>query len=111
MFALPISMPGFKSIIFYFNSPKIKLFLRKKAKFSSTPPPDPCVSGGWGLRPQTPNGLWQPGAKPPDPQHSYPIANFWLRAYLYLILAKSTLQFLAKIFFFWCLFNFGDGIT
>ena len=35
MFALPISMPSFKSIIFYQNSPKIKLFLQKNAKFSS----------------------------------------------------------------------------
>ena len=28
-------MPRFKSIIFYQNSPKIKLFLKKNAKFSS----------------------------------------------------------------------------
>ena len=34
-FALPISMPRFKSIIFYQYSPKIKLFLKKNAKFSS----------------------------------------------------------------------------
>ena len=36
MFALPISMPRFKSIIFFYqNSPKIKLFLPKNAKFLS----------------------------------------------------------------------------
>ena len=34
-FALPISMPCFKSIIFYQYSPKTKLFLKKNAKFSS----------------------------------------------------------------------------
>ena len=36
------------------------------------PPPDPRASGGWGLRPQTPNGYL--------PQNSPPIADFWLRA-------------------------------
>ena len=35
MSALPSSMPHCKSIIFYRNSPKIKLFLQKNAKFSS----------------------------------------------------------------------------
>ena len=74
-------MPRFKSIIFYQNSSKIKLFLQKNAKFSSaggfaprppylrrlgalptdpqppeaggfTPRP-PLASGGWGLRPHT----------------------------------------------------------
>ena len=43
-FALPISMPRFKSIIFYQYSPKIKLFLKKKCK----------IFKRWGLRPQTP---------------------------------------------------------
>ena len=51
-------MPRFKSIIFYQYSPKIKLFLKKNAKFST---PDPRASGGWGLSPQTPNSLWQLG--------------------------------------------------
>ena len=56
MFALPISKPRFKSIIFNQNSPKIKLFLQKYANFSSAgaPPSDPPASGGWGLRLQTP---------------------------------------------------------
>ena len=58
MFALPISKPRFKSIIFNQNSPKMKLFLQKNAKFSSA------------------------GAPPPDPQNSPPIANFWLRAWI-----------------------------
>ena len=64
-------MPRFKSIIFYQYSPKIKLFLKKNAKFSSTeaPPPNSRASGGWGLCPQT-------------PQHTAPsIPNFWQRAY------------------------------
>ena len=33
MFALPIFTPRFKSINFYQNIPKIKLFLQKNAKF------------------------------------------------------------------------------
>ena len=69
MFALPISKPHFKSIIFYQNSPKTKLFFQKNAKFSSTggPPPGPVppaagsfapkppASGGWRFCPQTPS--------------------------------------------------------
>ena len=35
MFALPISKPRFKNIIFNQNIPKIKLFLQKNAKFSA----------------------------------------------------------------------------
>ena len=54
-FALPISMPRFKSIIFYQYSPKIKLFLKKMQNFQAL------------------------GAPPPDPQTQPPaIANFWL---------------------------------
>ena len=49
-----MSMPRFKSIIFYQNSPKIKLFLKKIQNFQA-------------LR-----------APPPDPPNSPPIANFWL---------------------------------
>ena len=46
MFAPPISMPRFKSIIFDQNSPKIKLFLQKNASFRSlgAPPPNPLIS-------------------------------------------------------------------
>ena len=32
--------------------------------------PKPPASGVWGLRPQTPIGLWRLGAPPPDPQNS-----------------------------------------
>ena len=61
----------------------MKLFLQKNAKFlNGAPPPDPVpaaaggfapkppVSGGWGLRLQTPTGLRRLGAPPPDPQNS-----------------------------------------
>ena len=41
MFALPISIPRYKSIFFYLNSPKIKLFLQKNAKLSSAGGSDP----------------------------------------------------------------------
>ena len=59
MFALPISMPHFESIIFYQNSPKIKLILQKKAKFFSAGPqlPNPRASGGWELRAQAAGGF------------------------------------------------------
>ena len=59
MFALPVSMPRSKSIIFHQNSPKIKLFLQKKMqnfRALGAELPDPCASGGWGFRVQTPNG-------------------------------------------------------
>ena len=62
MFALPISKPRFKSIIFNQNSPKIKLFLQKNAKFSS--------AGGSAPRPPC---LRRLGALPPDPQNSSPL--------------------------------------
>ena len=53
MFALPISKPRFKSIIFNQNSPKIKLFLKKNAKFSSAggSATRPRASGGFAPRP------------------------------------------------------------
>ena len=56
MFALPISMPRFKRIIFYQNSPKIKVFLQKMQNFRAlgAPPTDPRASGVWGLRPKPP---------------------------------------------------------
>ena len=56
-FALPISMPRFKSIIFLSNSPEIKLFLQIKENFQVL------------------------GTPPPDPQTHPPIANFWQRAW------------------------------
>ena len=68
MFALPISKPRFKSIIFNQNSPKMKLFLQKMQNFRAlgAPPPDPRASSGWGLCSQTPS-LRRLGALPPDP--------------------------------------------
>ena len=75
-------MPRFKSISFYQNSSKIKLFLQKNAKFSiaGAVPPDPRASGGWGLFFQIPIGFRLLGASLPDPKNSPTIANFWLRA-------------------------------
>ena len=83
MFALPISMQHFKSIIFYQNSPKIVIFATKCKIFER-----------WGLRHQTPVPLAAGGFAPQTPQspaaggsspnhHPHPpIANFWLRACL-----------------------------
>ena len=51
-----ISMPHFKSINFYQNTPKIKLFLQNK---------DKKIFDRWWLRPRTPRAA--------------PIADFWLR--------------------------------
>ena len=61
MFSLLISMPRFKSTVFYQNSSKIKLFLPKNAKFSSVgySAPRPPASGGWGLGSQISNGFWR----------------------------------------------------
>ena len=77
-------MPCFKSIIFYYNNPKINFFCKKRKIFErwelrpQTPLPPAAggfatrtpASGGWGLRPQTPIGLQRLGALPPDPQSS-----------------------------------------
>ena len=57
MFALPISKPRSKTLFLYQNSPKIKLFLQKNAKFLSAEDSAP-----------------RPLKQPP------PIANFWPRA-------------------------------
>ena len=57
-FALPSSMPLFKSIIFHQNSSKIKLFLKKKMQ-----------------------NFQALEAQPPDPQTRSPIANFWVRTW------------------------------
>ena len=51
-------MPDFKSIIFYQNKPKLKLFLQKKKI----------------------QNFHVLGAPPPDPQNSPFISDFWLRA-------------------------------
>ena len=69
MFALSISMPCLKSIIFYENSP-LSYFCKKNVKFSSVggSPSNPRASGGWGFCPKT-------------SKYSSPIANFWLRAW------------------------------
>ena len=56
MFALPSSLPHFKSIIFYQNRPKIKLFLQNNAKFSS--------AGGSAPRPPNYPPLRIPGYAP-----------------------------------------------
>ena len=74
MFAQPISKPRFKSIFLNQNSPKMKLFLQKNAKFSSdggSAPRPPCLRR-LGLCPQTPS-FRQLGASPPDPH--WPPAN------------------------------------
>ena len=55
--ALPNFMARFKSIIFYQNSSKVKVFLHKNSKFSS--------AGGSAPRPPC---LLRLGALPPDPQ-------------------------------------------
>ena len=76
VFVLPISMPPefslmtrFKSIYFYQNQPKIKLFLQKN------------FFECWRFRPQTPNGQRQMRTElPVPPTQPFPTADFWLRA-------------------------------
>ena len=61
-------------------------------------PPDPRAFGGWGLCPQTPSlrrlgaspqdPHWPPaaGGSAPRPPKQHPIANFWLRACLVILI-------------------------
>ena len=65
MFARPIFMPRFNSIIFNQNSLKIKFFLQKNAKFLST------------------------GRSAPRPPKQPPIADFWLPAHVIELLSRS----------------------
>ena len=75
----------------------MKLFLQKNAKFSSAggsaprppclrrlgalpPNPQPPAAGGFAPRPPLASGGW--GLRPQTPQIAPPIANFWLRAWL-----------------------------
>ena len=77
MFALPISMPRFvKASFFYQNSPKIKLFLQKNAKFSS--------AGGF--------SPWLPDPQfiPPPPQLPIPgCAPVWVDVFIYLFISRQ----------------------
>ena len=82
MFALPISMPCFKSIIFLNqNSPKMKLFLQKHPKILSargTAPSFPCLRRLGALPPYPlPPAA---GGFSPRPLKQLPFANFWLCA-------------------------------
>ena len=64
----------FKSIIFCQNSPKIKLFLKKKMpNFQVLQTPVPPAAGSFA--PQTPNSLRRLGAPPSHPQTQPLIAN------------------------------------
>ena len=75
----------------------MKLFLQKNANFSSTggssrrppclrrlgvlpPNPQPPAAGGFAPRPPLASGGW--GLRPQTPQTAPPIVNFWLRAWL-----------------------------
>ena len=67
MFALPISMPRFKSVTFYQNIPKV--IFAKKSKFfcvPGAPPPDPRASAAGGFAPRPPaSGSWRLGSQAP----------------------------------------------
>ena len=78
MFALPISKPLLKSLFFNQNSPKMKLFLQKHAKFSSLrrlgalpPNPQPPAAGGFAPRPPLASCGW--GLRPHTPQTAPPL--------------------------------------
>ena len=83
----------------------MKLFLQKNAKFSSAggsaprppclrrlgalpPNPQPPAAGGFAPRPPLASGGW--GLRPQTPQTAPPIANFWLRAWIRASLASKT---------------------
>ena len=78
----------------------MKLFLQKNAKFlsaggsaprppclrrlgASPPNPQPSAAGGFAPRPPLASGGW--GLRPQTPQTAPPFANFWLRACLYYV--------------------------
>ena len=82
MFALPISKPRFKGIIFFIKlGLKLSCFCKKNAKFSSaggSAPRSPCI---WRLGALPPNPLPLAAESfAPRPPKQRPIANFWLRA-------------------------------
>ena len=129
MFALPISKPRFKSIIFNQNSPKIKLFLQKNAKFSSAwglpSNPQPPAAGGFAPRPpkQLPHceflatrldhtmGLFYSfviGLRPTRAKNSDWV---WVKTLFFLFFllfswfwAKNRTEFVCNNFLFWSLF-------
>ena len=95
-----------KALFFYQNSPKIKLFLQKNAKFLSArgKPSDPRASGGWGLCPQTPS-LRQLGIRPQTPKTAPPLKisgyapnyemitlNFWCLQFCFQKKLHHTVQ-------------------
>ena len=77
MFALPISMPRFKSINFYQKKPKIKLFSEKKMQ-----------------------NFWALGAQTPEPfPHCKFLATLLVEAMLKLDLALAIYKFMVILVF------------
>ena len=84
-----------KALFFIKIALKLSYFFKKVQNFRAlaappqtpVPPaargfaPRPPASDSWGIRPQTPIGLWRLGAPPPRLSKQSPIANFWLRAW------------------------------
>ena len=92
-----------KALFFNQNSPKMKLFLQKNAIFSSAVlrPQAPVPPAAGGFAPKPPDPHWPPaaGGSAPRPPKQPPIANFWLRAWLQLIIChkKSSISFAARL--------------
>ena len=98
-------MPRFKSNIFYYNSPKIKLFLQKMQNFRAlgAPPPDPVplAGGGFAQKPQNSGSLGHRSQTPiclrrlrasPTPQNSPPHCK---------LLARHLVIYCSIILMFW----------
>ena len=97
-------MPCFKSIIFYQNCPKIKLFLKKKMQnFQAlgAPPQDPRAFGGFAPRPPIASGGW--GLRSQTPKHShlnYEFLATCLPRFALLIVIRVFVAFVLNNYFF-----------
>ena len=88
MFAIPISMQRFKSIIFYQNIPKLSYFCKKKSKVFCVlraPPPNPVPPAAGGFAPRPPSfGSW--GLRPQAPKKAAPHGEILALGLAFLLL-------------------------
>ena len=79
-------MPRFKSNIFHYNSPQLKLFLQNFRALGFSPRPS-CLRQ-LGALPLDPQLLMARVFAPQTPKIAPPIANFWIRAWFGPCLGK-----------------------
>ena len=92
-------MPRLKSILFYQNSPKIKLFLKKMQNFQAleAKPPDPRAFGGWGFALTLPDfNRCSPNTAPSLRISGYAPGNFLLFIRIFFFVAFFKQFFLNR---------------